>query len=97
MDWRAGVKNGWVVQDGAWHVHSAGYLKDARGAVRYVLVVLSWGHSNLDTGVAVVETVVRLIQAALHGDAKAADTAEQGVGHECCVGRALAIETLAAP
>lgn len=64
--WSVGLKNGWTAQDGAWLVHTAGYLKDSGGAARYVIVVLSWGHLNLNRGVMSVEAIVAPIQAALH-------------------------------
>ena len=63
--WSAGLKNGWNVHDGAWLVHSAGYLRDGDGAPRYVLAILSAGHPNLERGIAVVEAVAREIHAAL--------------------------------
>jgi hypothetical protein len=60
-----GVKNGWYPDRDGWWINSAGFVLSGGDGPSYTMAILSAGQPTFEHGVAVVERIARLLNAAL--------------------------------
>lgn len=64
-DVTVGIKNGWYPDDDGWRVTSAGVVVPGAGGQPYTIAVFTGGQPDLDSGIAIIEAISRVIATAL--------------------------------